>query len=133
MKDATNKTIAHFGGGYRINIAGTAPAVAGELNRLYNYGVISSFDESFRPGEDTVVLAKSYPARFNKGIAALARVKVEGKIAKRGIKTLSSVRTLLKHARRQVRAEFTRVENIYVDKSTQFSQGDVAPTEAYEG
>lgn len=124
----TNKTIATFGGGFVIQIAGATPQdTSRELNRLYNAGVLTSFDESFREGTDTTVLAKSYPARFKKGIATLASIQVRGTATKHNLHSLNTFRRLLKKESEQLREEFQRVENIYVDRRRGFCEGEVFP------
>lgn len=126
MKQLTRQ-IAHFGGGFRIQIAGAPLEVEREMNRLFNAGVLTSFDEGYRPGEDTVVNAKSYPARFESGIAALASIQVRGAMRKHGVRGKQSLRRLLAVATDAIRGQFERVENIYVDNRVSFGQGEVMP------
>lgn len=132
MKELTRQ-IAHFGGGFRIQIAGDPKKVERELNRLFNAGVLTSFDDSYRPGEDGIVNAKSYPVRFNSGIATLASIQVRGAAGKHGISGRGNLRKMLTAAERAIRAQFERVENIYIDKNTAFGQGEIVPDDSAFG
>ncbi len=130
MKQAlVTKTIHNSGSAFKIQMQSPNPeALAQELNRFVNFGVITGADgaakasqfaprgflpESFREGVDVSVTVNSYPAAFEKGLRAMAAVEVRAAMVKRGLRGLSTYRKLHGQAVEALRDQFVKGENLY--------------------
>lgn len=77
--------IEQNGAGLNILISGKPDEVTREVNKLYNYGVITNIPDSFKEkndkqeGDDWVVV-QSDPGRFNRGMEAIAVAELFGDV-----------------------------------------------------
>lgn len=69
-----------------------------EVNKLFNYGVISSIPVTYDPNKDVMIMVQSDEKRMKKGFAAMASVESKGKrtkkLAKQKIQAFECVATV---------------------------------------
>lgn len=71
------KTKEKFGAAINLYLTAPAAELVQEVNRLFNFGVISAVPESFEEGVDTHVMVQSDPQRFERGHVAMAVVECQ--------------------------------------------------------
>jgi len=59
-----------------LQFHGPANALAREVNRMFNFGIITNIPEEFKPGEHETVTCATYPKRMKLGAEALANVEI---------------------------------------------------------
>ncbi len=131
-QNVITKTIHNSGSAFKIQMRGPAVQLAQELNRFVNFGVITGADgrkkaspfaesnllpEDFRPGKDESVIVNSYPVAFEKGLRAMAATETRAKMARRGLRGVSTYRKLRGEAVEALRGQFVKGENLYSERA----------------
>ncbi len=75
-------TVSYYVTGAAINfrLRGTAPDVTRDVNRLFNYGVISKLPVDFKEGDSTAVTVQSDRGRMERGFQSFAEVSLRQSI-----------------------------------------------------
>ncbi len=79
------KHLVPFGAGLKITLAGKPAALAREVNRLFNHGIVTGIPDDYDSEKDGAVTVSSYPARFTSGLRSMAEAKlVKSRLARKG-------------------------------------------------
>lgn len=71
------RTIERFGAARNLTVSGNPADVEMEVNRLYNWGIVTNIPETYNPEIDMRVFLQSDEGRLNRGFLAMAITKLQ--------------------------------------------------------